>query len=206
MRDLRRAAWWSLVAHGVAGLTMLCILQRGLATNPDLADRMEWLDTSRGLWWLGWAPWPFAAVSMLIVGCAYARHVEDGLVGRIVVGLFGIAVTLDLAAESVLIGVLPDMDDVDRFLVMDRIATMLTGCMANGVYTVAACVLAWTMRRQVPAWGSWAAVVVGIGGIWLSAAALLDDVDGLFWSNVVLVPGIMTWLFGLTRLEVDSTP
>lgn len=203
---LRRIAWCSLVLHALAGLTMLLALQRGLQTNDDLHDRLTWLDENRTLWQLAWLPWPLAAGSMLFLGRAFA-HCIDELVGGTVAAVFGVAVALDLAAEALLMGVLPEaaagaarsLDALHRFHLLERSAVMITGCAANGLYTVGATMMAWRMRRHVPAWSNAASMVVAVFGFGLSAAALVDSARGMYWTNMFLVPAILLWQLGITR-------
>ena len=42
-----------------------------------------------------------------------------------------------------------------------------------------------------------AGLAVGCFGLMLSAAALMDSANGMFWSNVLLVPSILFWLAGV---------
>jgi hypothetical protein len=44
-----------------------------------------------------------------------------------------------------------------------------------------------------------AALDVGFKGLWLSAAALVASAGGMVASDVVLVPALLVWLFGVGR-------
>jgi len=82
---------------------------------------------------------------------------------------------------------------------LERSAVMITGFAANGFYTVGACLMAWRMRGVLPAWANAAGVAVGGAGGALSVAALLGSADGMYWTNIVLVPAIVGFQLGIIR-------
>jgi hypothetical protein len=88
----------------------------------------------------------------------------------------------------------------ESFLTLHRLAVMLSGYLANGLYSVTAMILAWTARRAYPTWISLTGVAVGVFGIALSAAALLDSAAGMFWTNVLLVPALLLWLVAVATI------
>jgi hypothetical protein len=63
--------------------------------------------------------------------------------------------------------------------------------------------LVWGARHAYPAWVSTIGTAVGVFGIALSIAALLDSVAGMFWTNVFLVPAILLWLLAVA-VKVDK--
>jgi hypothetical protein len=126
-----------------------------------------------------------------------------------------VAVAADLSAEAIWMGVVPslasqaleqteaakaklaDSPAVSPFLLVHRIAAMLSGFVANGLYTLAAVLLAWSARRHYPPWVLAAALVVGVSGVALSASVLAESVFGMFFANVALVPAILVWQAGV---------
>jgi hypothetical protein len=80
---------------------------------------------------------------------------------------------------------------------MHRLAVLLSGYLANGLYSVTALMLTYSARYKYPRTVSVAGMLVGISGLALSAAALADSASGMFWCNVVLVPAILAWLAGV---------
>jgi hypothetical protein len=82
-------------------------------------------------------------------------------------------------------------------LVWHRAAVVLTGFMANGLYTVSALLLVWASRRAYPRWIQAAGFGVVAGGAILSAAAWADSAAGMLFANVVLVPCLLVWLAGV---------
>ena len=104
----------------------------------------------------------------------------------------------DLAAQSIEIGVLAGLAAApEQFLIMHRVAVMLSGYLANGLYSATAIMLAWAARDKYPVWVSILGLAVGLFGVALSIAALLDSAAGMFWTNVLLVPTILLWLAAL---------
>ena len=204
---LARAAFVSLVCHLAAGLAMAFILARGLATNPDLADRLRFLDEQRWLWRAGWSSWSLAAASVLYFFWALVEaHREDPTASapllRRAVPLTVAAVACDLSAQAIYLWLVPGAP-AKALLAWDRRAVLLTGLLANGLYTTAAGLLAWACRASYPRWTGAAAALVVAGGAWLSAAAWADSVPGMFWSNILLVPALLAWQagVGLTALR-----
>jgi len=84
---------------------------------------------------------------------------------------------------------------------LHRVAVMLSGYVANGLYSVTALILVWGARHAYPAWVSTIGLAVGVFGIALSVAALLDSVGGMFWTNVFLVPCLLLWLAAVAIIE-----
>jgi hypothetical protein len=193
--ELRKAAVAALILHLIAGACMALILRHGLETNPDLQARISFITEQRGLWTFAWLTWTAAALSILNFYHALAS--AHGL-SRIPVFLAAAAMGPDFAAQAIEIGVIPSVTDrPDLYLLLHRISVVLSGYAGNGLYSLAALMLAWTARRIYPSWTSFAGVTVGLSGLALSAAAILDSVEGMFWTNVVLVPALLIWTGGV---------
>lgn len=200
-RRLAAAAFASLACHLAAGLAMLLILARGLETNPDLSDRLRFLDERRWLWRAGWATWTLAAASILVFFRALAEaHREDPAASipplRPAVAMTAAAVLCDLSAQAVYMWLVPG-SGAEALVAWDRRAVLLTGFLANGLYTAAAGLLAWACRASYPAWTGASAALVVAGGAWLSGAAWAGSVAGMFWSNALLVPALLAWQAGV---------
>jgi hypothetical protein len=197
---LRTAAVLAFCAHLLAGLSMAFVLRRGLETTPVLQDRLAFLVNHGALWTTAWLTWTAAAIAILYFYLTFAEaHLPTS---RFPVLLTVIALGPDLAAQAIEIGVLPSLAShalstniaPDLFLTLHRVAVMLSGYLANGLYSVTAMILAWRARDAYPRWVSVVGVAVGFSGIALSVAALLDSVTGMFWTNVLLVPALLIWL------------
>jgi len=215
--NLRLAALVALVIHLIAGFSMALILRHGLETNPDFTSRLEFLAHQTPMWILGWLTWTAAALSILYFYASFARaHESDGnlpsapLQFAVLLSVAGIAA--DLAAETIEMGVLPGlaeralMEQSDQstessvallFLTAHRSAVILTGFLANGLYSLSAMLLVWTTRSFYARWIRIAGLCVGLVGLALSGASLVNSVNGMFWTNVVLVPSIIVWQLGV---------
>lgn len=203
---LGRAAFLSLAAHLLAGLAMAFVLRRGLGTNPDLADRLLFLDGQRWLWRAAWGTWNAAALSVLWFFRCFVRAHEGDLDARPwlrpVTPLALVAVAADLAAEAIYQWVVPGLAG-HEMLAWDRRAVLLTGFFANGLYTAATGLSVWGSRAAYSSVAFGAGALVVAAGAWLSSSALADSVAGMFWSNVALVPALLGWLalVGLAALR-----
>jgi hypothetical protein len=193
----------------LAGVAMAVVLRHGLETNPDFQDRLSFLVNHSAMWDFAWLMWTGAALAILNFYAAFASAYEAGQaprpVLRVAVLLAAAAIGPDLAAQAIEIGVLPELANRilhgdtgnELFLALHRTAVMMSGYVANGLYSLSALILAWSTRRAYPVRVYAAGLAAGCFGLMLSAAALMDSVQGMFWSNVVLIPSILWWLAGV---------
>jgi hypothetical protein len=196
---LRRAAFLALGLHLIAGISMAFILARGLETNPDLQDRMAFLVNHRIMWTAAWLTWTAAGPAILYFYAAFAdAHPASP---KIAVYFTIAALAPDLGAQAIEIGVLPGITSPEMFLTLSRTATMLSGYLANGLYTLTALMLVWASRGAYPKWVSVAGFTVAVAGFALSLAVLIGSVPGMFWTNVVLVPALLIWLTGVADTD-----
>jgi hypothetical protein len=199
LNRLQRAAWIAFGAHLIAGCAMAFVLSRGLETTPDLHERLTFLVDHRAMWTFGWLTWTAAALAILYFYISFAE--AHDVSSRFAVWLTVAAIGPDLAAQSIEIGVLPMVaahvygtNEASLFLLLHRVAVMLSGFAANTLYSATALVLAIQARGRYPAWITVAGVFVGVFGFALSVAALMDSASGMFWTNVLLVPALLIWL------------
>ncbi|MBI3549420.1 MAG: hypothetical protein HY078_10305 [Elusimicrobia bacterium] len=203
-RRLAWAAWAALLLHLAAGLAMVLLLRRGLESNADLADRLSFLQDHRALWTGGWLTWTAAAFSILAFFQAFAAaHSKAGaratpLWGAVFVAVA--AVAFDLNAQGIEMSVLPTLIEAPfEFLHQHRVAVLLTGGIANALYTAAT----WIMIAETSGRYDRRTTVAGYGvvafGIGLSAAAAADSAAGMVAANAGLVPCIVLWLFGVAK-------
>jgi hypothetical protein len=204
---LRRAAIAAFCAHLIAGASMAIILRQGLETNPDMQARLGFLVSHRGLWTLGWLTWTAAAIAILYFYITFVDAHADrrgntrlDSTHRLAVLLTVAALAPDLTAEAIEIGILPSvaqLGDIDRFMLLHRIAILMSGYVANSLYSLSAGILAWSTRKSYSAWTWLAGMAVAGSGLALSFAAVMNSTEGMFWSNVVLVPSLLLWLAGV---------
>lgn len=202
--QLSRAAWLAFGVHLIAGLAMALILRHGLETNADLTDRLRFV-AGRRLWWTtGWLTWTVAAATILNFYARFAAaHRARGVSPsplKTAVLLTIVAVAADWTAQAVEVFVLPGLaqaGNATAFLAWHRAAVVLTGFLANGLYTLSALLLVWTTRSAYPRWIQAVGFGVVTGGAILSAAAWADSATGMLLANVVLVPCLLAWLVGV---------
>ena len=180
---------------------MALILRHGLETNADLTDRLRFVDQRRLWWTAGWLTWTVAAATILNFYARFAAaHRARGVSPaplKAGVLLTIVAVAADWAAQAVEVFVLPGLAHAGNaagFLVWHRAAVVLTGFLANGLYTASALLLVWASRRAYPRWIQAAGFGVVAGGAFLSAAAWANSAAGMLIANVVLVPCLLVWL------------
>lgn len=222
---LRNASVFSIVIHSCAALVMLFALREGLDTNTDFAARMRFLVDRRSEWTLAWMVWNAAAFSILYFYFCFVRahhRWSESLSGEkppqksyarisamhFALALSTAAVALDLGAESIQMGVLPDIaatylqQDVQLpaaaavkalFEAINRTSIMLTGCMANFLYSATATVLIIATRKRYGLITLISGALVSISGTWLSVACILNSVSNMFWTNAVLLPALLLW-------------
>ena len=202
--QLSRAGWLAFAAHLIAGLAMAMILREGLESNPDVTARLRFVSVQRVWWTVAWLTWTLAAATILAFYARFAAvHRIEGLPAAALntaVLLTIVAVGADWTAQGVEIFVLPGLagrGDAGGFLAWHRTAVVLTGVLANGLYTLATLLLVWASRRAYPRWIRAAGLGTVIGGATLSAAAWADSASGMVIANVVLVPCLLTWLAGV---------
>ena len=209
MTRLRRAAAVAFCIHLLAGFSMAVVLRRGLETNPDFQDRLAFLVNSRPSWTLAWLTWTAAAIAILYFYVIFADVHRPPSSLAILLTVVGLGP--DLAGQAIEIGVLPQLAypaisanaAPELFLALHRVAVMLSGYVGNGLYSVTAMLLAWSARHAYPVWVSTIGIAVGVFGIALSVATLVNSVAGMFWTNVFLVPTILIWL-GAVAITPES--
>jgi hypothetical protein len=200
---LRRAAVLALGLHLIAGILMALVLRWGLETNPHFYSRLNFIATHRTLWSIAWFSWTASALGILYFYMAFTAAHPQSMPFALFLTIA--AIGPDLSAQAIEIGILPSLASAilqtgttpERFLQMHRVAVLLSGYLANGLYSATALMLTWSARYKYPRTVSLAGMLVGVSGLALSAAALVDSAGGMFWCNVVLVPAILVWLAGV---------
>lgn len=201
---LNSASWLAFAAHLIAGAAMALILHHGLETTPDPTERLRFVAHHRLLWTAGWLSWTIAAGTILYFYARFAAAHRSGGAAHpsfpIAIGLTVLAVAADCAAQAIEVFVLPGFAgsvDTAGFLAWHRSAVLLTGFLANGLYTISAFLLVWATRDTYAGWTRAAGFGVVAGGLMLSVAAAVDSPSGMLLANVLLVPCLLGWLAGV---------
>jgi hypothetical protein len=187
--------------HVVAAGTMVVALQPGLpVAGSALAARMAYVSERTAAWWLGWLAWHAADLALLAFYVALAGRwgwrapIRCGLA----LLLAGAGVANDLGAQAVYMGVAPRLGP-EAFVVAEAVAGVLTGYVANGLYTVAGILLVWAGSRELPGYLVALSLPMWAAGLGLCAASLAGSPDGQFWSVAVLMPAFIGWTLLLGR-------
>lgn len=124
-------AYFCALANLVAIVAMATILMPGTTLFPE-ASRADYVAENAGLWRLGWSFWIVAAISLLVFYRWWARRIDAGMVPLWVAAA---AFAADMIAESTLIVLVPDRPE------LARPSFLVTGGVANGLYTLAGMLL-----------------------------------------------------------------
>src|SRR5437870_2296897 len=132
---------------------MLLVLRRGLPVPGSAPSaRLDFVRGHAGLWRGAWILWHAAAVSLvllfLVLAERFRRRAPVRAALAMIVAVAGLAA--DLAAEAILMAVPPAFDE-RGFEAAEVAAGVLTGYLANGLYTAAGLLLTWAGARQL-AW------------------------------------------------------
>jgi hypothetical protein len=110
---------------------MATILTPGTTLFPE-ASRAAYVAENAMLWRVGWSMWVIAAFSLLVFYRWWARRVDAGPASLWVAAA---AFAADMIAESTLIVLVPDRPE------LARPSFLITGGLANGLYTLAGMLL-----------------------------------------------------------------
>jgi hypothetical protein len=194
----RRVATAAAFAAGVnllAGGVMFVWLRRGIPAGEDVAAvRRAYIASHVVQWRIGWIVWHLAGLSLVALVAALAMLWRDRapILAVLAVAAAAAGLAADLAAESILLGVIPGASAA-TFPDLERAADMLTGYLGNGLYTVGGLLVTWIGRRRVPAGLLVLGAAVWACGLWLSAATLAGSRDGQFASTASLMPLFVGW-------------
>lgn len=200
-RTVEIAAWVAVATHLLAGLALLLLLRDGLDTNPDTAARLAYIAAHRAAWIGGWLTWHSASLSIVVFIILMSIAMDSGArsaPARIAVACVIAAFAMDFSGQTLLIGFVPSADeplaDAAFILRIHRVAVLLSGYAGNGLYTLATLLIVARLWRESNVLTRLAGVTIGASGAALSVAALLNSAGGMYWSNAVLLPAILTWL------------
>lgn len=181
-------AYFCAAANLAAAIALVTVLAPGTPLVPEHA-RAAYVRDHVAAWRAGWSLWVVAAVSLLLFYRWWSARIGAAR-GPLALATLGFAA--DLVAESLLIVVAPDRPEVARP------SFLLTGAVANGLYTLAGALLTIRtpgLRGAFPAW-TWA--VWGAGGA-LSAAALLEAPLLVAGASAVLFVLFVPWCVAMGR-------
>ncbi len=184
-RRLRGAAPYACAAfNALAVLITATVLRPGTALAEDPAG---YIARAATFWRVGWVVWVWASLSLLAFYAWWGARLGRPRLVFTALAIATVGLTFDLAADSLLIGWLPR----DYQAVMP-VATVLTGGLANGLYTLAGVILTLGtpgLRGPLVLW-TWA---VWGAGFLLSTFALVTYAPGVAWSTALLFILFCPW-------------
>ena len=177
---------------------MVVVLRDGLpGLGSDASTRASFIGSHTVPWRLGWLTWNLAAISLVAFYIALKRDTcsDHGLLPRLAVLCAVAGLAADLSAEALMMGLEPGLP-VHVFPLVERVSLLLTGYLANGLYSLGGALLTVSWRGiprhlltlAIPLWGA---------GFLLSATTMLD------WpSGAVVAAGFTMFLFVVWTLRV----
>lgn len=196
---------------------MVTFLAKGLDINRDLPDRCMFIASHKLMWMGGWFIWNLAAISILnLFLCfrnAHSSKMSDTHLLQLAVLLGTAGIAADLCAESLELGLTPQLAaeavkslaeglpisslTAGPFLALHRVVVLMSGYVGNSLYTAAVLLLTFATRRCYPSWVVLAGAATVLCGAAVSITCMFDSVDGMFWSNALIIPCLVAWLFGI---------
>jgi hypothetical protein len=189
-------AYLAAALNAAAGLAMLVLLRPGLPGpgGASAAERLVYLQADVALWWGGWIIWHAAAIALLALYLALALRWGRDSPLRCGLALMCAAAGLacDLSAQALWMGLGPRVGERELALV-EAAAALLTGYLANGLYTLAGILLTWAGAVHLPRPLFLLALPVWGAGVGLSGASLAGWPLGQVVATGVLLPLVTLW-------------
>lgn len=183
---------WPAYFCAAANLAAIVALATVLAPGTTLVDeptRIAYVRDNVAVWRAGWSLWVVAAVSLLLFYWWWANRIQAPL------ALVGIAVAgfaADLFAESLLIAFVPERPDVARP------SFMLTGGVANGLYTLAGALLSVRTPALRGLFALWTWAVWMLGAL-LAVFAFIEAPLAIAVTSAALFVLFVPWCAAMGR-------
>jgi hypothetical protein len=223
---LARAVLICLFLNLIAGVAMPWVLSPGLDPGIPFNQRMLYLAGHTQMWATAWLLWVAAALGLIYFFVQWGEWIgRDTAVSRatvkfgVIVGCLGMIP--DTIAEMIYIGVLPQIAHsvtsgpmwsknagIDAFVLWERAATLFTGFLGNGFYSLGGLVLniASLSAPAFPRRIAWAGLPLWMVGFSLSAAALAGQRELLIVTTALTIGGFIVWMAALWwGLKAPST-
>lgn len=199
-----------LGVHALAGLASLVVLVPGSPLVTDPVQRATYLAAHPWLWALMWATWAMAAVSLFGFYWALGSRLENRpprmmtSMSWIMLIALGVDVSSQLFYASMTPGIAqaflatqgPGRElALARLLWSERLPALLSGGVANSLYSLAGLVVCVATARdpRFPGWLRWAALPGWIGGLALGVASILGDPLWIALTTGLAIGPFMSW-------------
>ena len=177
-------------ANLLAAAALLLVLRPGL-TVAELASRAAYVVEFALVWRLGWGLWIAAALTLVAFYGWWGARVRNWTLATVAFGIAVAGIACDVSAESLLLGWLPA-----DFESTTRLATILTGGAANGLYTIAGIVLTLVTPFRSAGFRAWT-WAVWVAGVFLSAFSLAGWIAGIAVSTAILFILFCPWAYAM---------
>jgi hypothetical protein len=167
MMRLRQAAVANVTVH-LVGLACALLMRPGTALF-SLEARMRFLGEAPIGWEIGWGVWMLCALALGGFFVLLAESLPPAT-RRAALTCVGAAIAVDLFCDAAQMAVLPlaARGDPGLFVIVERLAGIGGTLVANGLYTLATVLAAWSLRRPL------LAVAVGVAGAAMCIGGVLD--------------------------------
>ena len=174
------------VVNGAAALALATVLAPGTTLVGDPAARAAYVRGHLFEWRVGWGLWLLATTTLTAFYFWWAARLRPSPIVAAAVALTLPGYASDLAAQSLMIGWVPDRPE------LMTLASALTGGATNVLYTIAGIALSLRTRVIRGALVPWTAVM-WLAGVGVSAFLLLDVPLAIEASSAVLYVLFVPW-------------
>lgn len=186
------APYASAAVHALAAVALAVALRPGTEVVADPAMRAAYIAQHALAWRGGWAVWMVAALTLLGFYAWWGARLPHPRAALAAFALAVLGLVCDFWGESVYIGWLPD------HMELQRLASLITGAGANGLYTAAGVMLTVAtpgLRGLGRAW-TWAAWLAGAA---LTVASLANHARGMAVAGGALMALLVPWFVWMGR-------
>lgn len=181
-------AYFCAAANLAAAVALATVLAPG-TTLFDPPARAAYVRDHVALWRAGWSLWVVAGIGLLVFYRWWADRVHAS---RALLAIAAAGFAVDLIAESLLIVVVPGSPG------SARLSFLLTGGVANGLYTVAGALLSMRTPEVRGPFAVWTWAVWGSGAA-LSAFSLLEAPVAIAAVSALLFVLFVPWCVAMGR-------
>lgn len=169
----------------VAVITLACIamnslMRGGLPLGNTAEQRMAFISENTAIWSGSWCIWMFAALGLFAFCSILADELKKSYLRTIGLSMVAMGIAPDLIAEVIYAFIIPKTlavnFDINTFLLLETIATHLTGYLGNGLYNLGGLLLTLLAIKQqlIKSWVALWAVSAWLLGLALSVSIALN--------------------------------
>lgn len=175
-------------ANALASAAMLLVLRGGSEVIPDPGARVAYIAGHRALWSAGWLAWMAAGATYLGFLAWWGARCPSPRAAAAAFSCAAAGILFDWTAEALFIGWLPD-----DIAAVQRLGEILSGGIANGLYSLAGAILT-AATPSIRGWLRRWAWVVWVAGFALTGSALAGSVPGMVASTAVTMALFCPWV------------